>query len=280
MGSNLAAVREHGVLGLRGAHRIGSGATVLAVIKTRFILKIFILDSDPERGVPTPHSIRRRRVVGRSSRVSSVSIRTKPVVLVVLRCTGSGFPSYRGSSVDESSWSPFPSGSPGSARLLVSVARQSRRGFAASRRARGFALRCFRGGGGDLGLSHVVHAGYWATEEDRPPKCYRHDDAGTNQPSTARLPSAHPTSPRPSTTTPPPPPAPRALSSPPPAASTRSSLHQSRAASCHPGWGESQGGETRPVADGCVGAGAAGPVSRQPVRPAARRQLPTSTFPA
>ena len=28
MGSNLAAVRERGVLGLRGVHRIGSGATV------------------------------------------------------------------------------------------------------------------------------------------------------------------------------------------------------------------------------------------------------------
>ena len=50
MGSNLAAVREHGVLGLRGAHRIGSGATVLAVIKTRFILKDYYSDSGSLKG--------------------------------------------------------------------------------------------------------------------------------------------------------------------------------------------------------------------------------------
>ena len=50
MGSNLAAVRERGVLGLRGVHRIGSGATVPEVQKKAFILKDYYSDSDPLNG--------------------------------------------------------------------------------------------------------------------------------------------------------------------------------------------------------------------------------------
>ena len=50
MGSNLAAVRERGVLGLRGVHRIGSGATVPEVQKMAFILKDYYSDSDSVKG--------------------------------------------------------------------------------------------------------------------------------------------------------------------------------------------------------------------------------------